>query len=161
MPGKLVLYTLRYGGNDIILRIAFINSVTPCGPRSNMDLTYYIWTTFEYYCDNYAIIVLPSQTLGDNSVYVRHYRAEISGETTRRCGSCVCMIDSSRPGYNVGCKKKPEKCTCVFYCKQPPPLKSAASEIVFGVYNKEIFRLDNATSCRPVEIDSGFNFEFE
>ena len=46
MPGKPVLYILRYGGNDIILGRAFINIVTPCGPRSNMDLTYYIRTIF-------------------------------------------------------------------------------------------------------------------
>ena len=69
-----------------------------------MDLTYHIWTTFEYYCDNYAIIVLPSQTLGDKIVYVRHYLAEIGGETTRRCGLCDRIIDTSRPEYNVGCK---------------------------------------------------------
>jgi len=30
MPGRLVLYILRYGGNDIILRIAFINRFIPC-----------------------------------------------------------------------------------------------------------------------------------
>ena len=29
MPGKLVQYILMYGGDDIILRITFINSVTP------------------------------------------------------------------------------------------------------------------------------------
>jgi len=160
MPGKLVLYIFRYGGHEIILRKAFVDSVTSCGPRSNMDSTYYIWTTFEYYCDNYAILVLPSETLGDKIVYLRHYQAEMGGETTRRCGQCVCMFDNSRPEYNVGCRK-PEIFTCVFCCKQPPSLKSAASEIVFGMYNKEKFRLDNATSCRPVEIDSDFYFEFE
>jgi len=37
-------------------------------------------------------------------------------------------------------------------------LKSAAAEIVFGMYNKAKFRLDNATSSRPVEIDSDFVF---
>ena len=80
MPGKLVLYIFRYGGHEIILRKAFVDSVTSCGPRSNMDSTYYIWTTFEYYCDNYAILVLPSETLGDKIVYLRHYLPEIVGE---------------------------------------------------------------------------------
>ena len=42
MPGRLMLYIIRYGGDEIILRLAFVNSVTPCGPRSNMYLTYYI-----------------------------------------------------------------------------------------------------------------------
>jgi len=123
-----------------------------------MDLTYYICTTFEYYCDNYAIVVLPSQTLGDKIVYVRHYQAEIGGETIRRSGRCVCMIDTSRPEYNFGCRK-PEKCTCVLCCRQPPSLKSTASEIVFGMYNKEKLHLDNATSCRPIAIDLDFEFE--
>jgi len=89
ITGKLVLYILRYGGDDIIHRIECIDSVKPCGPRSNIDLTYYVWNTFEHYCDNYAIVVLPSQTLGDKIVCVRHYQAEIGVETTRRCGRCV------------------------------------------------------------------------
>jgi len=80
MPGRLVHYINRYGGVEIILNIAFVNSITPCVPRSNMDLTYYIWTTFEYYCTNYAIVVLPSQTLGEKIVYLRHYLPEIVGE---------------------------------------------------------------------------------
>ena len=42
MPGKLVPFMLRVGGHEIILRIAFVDSVTPCGPRSNKDITYYI-----------------------------------------------------------------------------------------------------------------------
>jgi len=159
MPGRLMHYIIRYGGDEIILSLAFVNSVTPCCPRSNMDLTYYIWTTFEYYCANYAIVVLPSLTLGDKFVYVRHYLAEIGGETTRRCGRCLCMIVTYRPDNNFGCRK-PEMCTCVLCCKQPPSLKSAASEILFGMYNKEKFRVENATSCRPVEIDSDFDFEF-
>jgi len=62
MPGKLVLSILWYGRHEIILRIAFVDTVTPCGPRSNMDLTYYIWTTLEYYCDNYTIVVLPRKS---------------------------------------------------------------------------------------------------
>jgi len=133
MPGKLVLCILRYGGHEIILRKAFVVSVSPCGVRSNIDLTYYIRITFEYYCDNNAILVLPSQTLGDKVVYVQHYQAENGGKTTRRCGRCVCMFDTSRPDYNVRCRK-PERCPCVLCCKQPLSLKSATSEIVFGMY---------------------------
>ena len=117
LPGKLVLYILRYG-DDIISRIACIDSVNPCGPRTNMDLTYYVWTTFEYYWDNYAIVGLPSQNLGDKIVYVRHYQAKIGGDTTLPRGRCVCMIDNSRREYNVCCRI-PEKYTCVLCCKQP------------------------------------------
>jgi len=43
-------------------------------------------------------------------------------------------------------------CACVIFCKQPPSLKSAAYEIVFGIYNKQKFRFDNVTTCKPFEI---------
>jgi len=124
-------------------------------PRSNIDLTYNAWTTFDYYCSNYAIVVLPSQTSGDKILYVRHFLAEIGGETTRRCGRCVCMINDSRPYYDLGCKKA-ENCRCVLCCMQPPSLKSAASEIVFRVCNDEKMRLDLVNSCSQIE-----DFEFD
>ena len=155
IPGKVLHYVIRYEGDEILLRIRCIDSVNSYGPRSNMDLTYYIWSTFEYYCNNYAIVVLPSQTSGDKIVYVRQYQAEIGGETSRHCGRCLCIMDNPRTYYNFGCKKT-QKCECVLCCKQPPSLKSAASEIVFGQYNNQKFHFDNVITCRPVEIDSDF-----
>jgi len=110
VPGRVVHYYIRHD-DEIILAIVFISSVLFCGPRSNIDLTHYVWTTFDFYCTNYAIVVLPSQTSGDKIVNVRHFLAEIGGETTQRCGRCVCMIDDSRPYYDLGCRT-PEKCTC-------------------------------------------------
>jgi len=83
-----------------------------------MDLTYYRLTMFEYFCANYAIVVLPSQTLGDKILYIRNYLADTGGETTSRCGRCVSMIDTSRPEYDLGCRKQ-EKCASVLCCKQP------------------------------------------
>jgi len=97
MPGRVVCYYIRHGGDEIILRIVNIISGLPCGPRSNIDLAYNVWTTFDSYRTNYAIVVLPSQTSCDKNVYVRHFLAEIGGETTRCCGRCVCMIDDSLP----------------------------------------------------------------
>jgi len=44
---------------------------------------------------------------------------------------------------------------------QPPSLKSAASEIVFRMFNKEKLRLDLVSSCRPFGIDSDFHSEFD
>ena len=70
IPGNVLHYVFKYGGDEVVLRIQCIDSVAPCGPRSNMDLTYHTWSTFEYYCSNYAILVLPTQTPGDNIVYV-------------------------------------------------------------------------------------------
>jgi len=101
MSGKLVTYFIRHGGDDIILKLVFVNSVKPCGPRSNIDLTYNVWTTLYFYCTNYAIVVLPSQTSGDKIVYVRHFLAEIGGETIRRCGRCVCMINKEKLRFEL------------------------------------------------------------
>ena len=116
----------------------------------------HVWILLRELCNTSVI----SQNLGDIIVYVRHFLAAIGGETTRRCGRCVCMIDDSRPYYDLGCRK-PEMCTCVLCCTQPPSLKSAASEIVFRICNKEKVRLNHVSSCNPVEIDSDFDFEFE
>jgi len=44
---------------------------------------------------------------------------------------------------------------------QPPSLKSADSEIVFRICNKEKVRLDLVSSCRPVEVDPDFDYEFD
>jgi len=109
VPGKAVRYNIRHGGEEIILSISIISTDSPCGPRSNIDLTNHVWALFDFYCTNYAIVVLPSQNLGDKNVYVRHFLAEIGGETTRRCDRCVCMINDSLPLYDLGCRY-PEKC---------------------------------------------------
>ena len=77
MPGRTVTYSIRHGVDEIILNVAYVNSVIPCGPRSNIDLTYNIWTTLDYYCSNYAIVVLPSATSSDTMVYVRHILSEM------------------------------------------------------------------------------------
>ena len=130
LRGRLMLYIIRCGGEEIVLRLEFATSVPRCGLRSNIDLTCNVLTTFDFYCTYYAIVVLPSQTLDDKIVYVRHFMAEIGGETTRRCGRCLCMINDSLPYYDFG-RRQPERCTCVLCCKQAPSLKSAASEIVF------------------------------
>ena len=45
--GKLLHYYIMYGRDDIVLKIACIDRVKSCGPRSNMDLTYHIWSTLE------------------------------------------------------------------------------------------------------------------
>jgi len=94
MPVRAMRYSIRHGGEEIILTIAIISSDLPCGPRSNIDLIYHIWTMFHFFCTNYAIVVLPSQTSGDKIVCVRHFLAAIGGGTTRRCGRCVCMINT-------------------------------------------------------------------
>jgi len=100
----MLLYVISYEVEVRALRIVFIDSVKPCGPRSNIDLTHYLWPTFEYCCANYAIVLLPSHTSGNKIVYARRYQPEIGGESTRLCGQCVCIIKNPRT-YYVGCKK--------------------------------------------------------
>ena len=141
-------YYIRYGVEVRGLRLVCVDSVGPCGPRSNIDLTHSVWATFEYYFANYTIVLLPSHTSGDKIVYVRGYQAEIGGESSRLCGQCVCITKNTRTYFNVSCKK-PQNCTCVLFCKQPPSLKSAASVIVFGLYKKQKLRFDNVTTCKP------------
>jgi len=77
MPGRSVSYWIRHDGDEIILKITYVNCDIPCGPRANLNLTYNLWTTFDYYCTKYAIVVIPSMTLGDKIVYVRHIEDEI------------------------------------------------------------------------------------
>jgi len=159
VPGRAVRYTISHGGEEIILSISIISSDSPCGPRSNIDLTYHVWTLFDFCCTNYAIVVLPSQTSGGKIVYVGHFLAAI-GETTRRCGCCVCMINDSLPLYDFGCRH-PEKCPCILCCMQPPSLKAAASEIVFRMCNKEKVHLNHVSSCSTIDYYPNFDSDFE
>ena len=103
-----------------------------------MDFTCYILSTYDYYCANYAVIVLPSQTSGDKIVYVRSYQAEIGGETYRLCGQCVCINRNPRVYYNFGCIAL-QTCTCALYCKTPYSLKRLASKIVWVLQTKSFF----------------------
>ena len=130
VPGKIIHYVIRYGVEVTALKIVCIQCTQPCGQRSNMDLTCYIWSAFDYYCANYASILLPSQTSGDKIVYVRSYLAEIGGETSRLCGRCVCINRNPHAYYNFGCIE-PHWCGCALCRKTPSSLKTLASEIVW------------------------------
>jgi hypothetical protein len=118
MPGKIIQYVIRYGVEVRALKIVCIQCTQPCGRRCNMDFTCYIWSTFDYYCADYAVIVLPSQTSGDKIVYVRIYQAEIGGENSRLCGQCVCINRNPRACYNFCCIER-QTCGCALYLKQP------------------------------------------
>ena len=133
------------------LRLVSLESVKPCSPRSNIDLIHCVCSTFDYYCKNYAISVLLSHTSGNKIVYARHYKAEIGGEISRFCGMRTCIRKNPRMYYDFDCKK-PENCMCVLCCKQPRSIKSANSEIVFGLYNKHKFLFDNFLTCKQFEI---------
>jgi len=147
-PGRLIFYVVRYGQETGNPRIICVESTKPCNLRSNIDLIYYVWSTFDYYCANYAMCVLPSHTSGNKIVYVRHYIAEIGGESSRLCGKCECVTKNPRMHYSCDCKR-PQKCTCVVCCKELLSLKSAASKIVFRLQNEQITRFENKITYKP------------
>ena len=92
---------------------------------------------------------------------MRHIQAEVGGGNTRQCGHCVCVLNDAPLQYDVGCKK-PKKCRCVLCCNQPPTLKSLASEIVFGMCNREKVRVDEKSSCSPIaELELAFESDYE
>jgi len=68
IPGKLILYGIKYGEQTANLRIICTESTKPCTLRSNNDLTHYVWSIFDYYCTNYAMCVLPSHASGNKIV---------------------------------------------------------------------------------------------
>ena len=146
IPGSNIFYTARYGGIALPVRFFCVESVEPCGPRSSLDFVHFVWSTFAYYCTNYAMVVLPSQTFGNKLIYIRHYKAEVQGDESRCCSDCLLYIPEPRYTYDIECRK-PEKCTCTLCLKQPISLKSAASEIVFRlVYNLDKFCFDQDTT---------------
>jgi len=98
----MIHYVIRCGEELRAVRIICIESVKPCGPRSNVDLIHSIWPTFVYYCVNYAMIVLPTRASSNKIVYVRHYQAEIGGETSGLCGQCVFITKDPRTYYDFG-----------------------------------------------------------
>jgi len=122
-PGKNIYYTVRHGDITIAVRIVCVDCVLPCAPRSNLNLVHFMWSTFAYYCSNYAIVVVPSRTPGNKILYVRHYKAEIGGEDSRTCRQCIWDTQDPRMLYNVGCQI-PNPCTCILCLKQPLTLKS-------------------------------------
>jgi len=145
-PGSNIFYIARCGDITRAIRFFYVESLEPCGPRSNIDFVHFLWTTMAYYCTNYALVVLPSMTAGNKLIYMRHYKAEIQGDESRACSECVLHIPDIRSSYSFGCKK-PEPCTCTLCLKQPLSLKSVASEIMFRLVNNlDKFSFDQDTT---------------
>ena len=141
----MVYYTVRFRDAALVVKIKCVHCVNRCGPRSNINFVHFLWTTFVFYVMNYGMIIVPSRAAGDILLYVHNHWAEIEGDDSRACNTCLWSADP-RYYYDFGCRK-PEECTCNLCCKQPLSLKSAASEIVFRlVFNIEKFRLDSDTT---------------
>ena len=101
--------------NGIIQIFARLGVVWDNGPRSNLNLVHFKWSTFAYYCSNYAIAVVPSRTSGNKILYVRHYKAEIGGEDSRTCRQCIWDMEDPCMLYNVGCQR-PNPRLVLFKC---------------------------------------------
>ena len=132
-PGSNVFYTVRFGNEITVLRIAIVNSVKPFCPRSSINFTHYMWQTFAYHIINYAMVVLPSRTSA-NKISTHSCKAEIGDDNSRTCKMCICNIWDLRTMHSFGCKK-PNPCSCKICYKQPISLKSAAINTVLSVYN--------------------------
>jgi hypothetical protein len=74
-PDSNVFYNVRYGNEITTLRLALVNYVKLCGPRSSLNFTYFMWETFAYYCTNDAMVALPSRTSDNKILYTRYYKA--------------------------------------------------------------------------------------
>ena len=157
LPGRIICYVIRCGQEVANLQIFGVNSIIPCGPRSNIDFTQYVWSHFYYYCSNYAVCILPSQTSRHKLVYIRHYKAEIGGEESRLCGSCVCRSKDPRMYHSFGCKK-PGNCACPLCSKHPLSLKSMCSKILFDRFNAQNSLYENKVTCDPIETPRDFFF---
>jgi hypothetical protein len=95
-PGINVFYTVWFRNEITALRIAIVNSVKPCGPRSSINFTHYIWQKFAYPITNHSMVVLPSRTSGDKILYTRSYKAKIGGDNSRTCKICIYNIRDLR-----------------------------------------------------------------
>ena len=140
-----IYYAVRFGVETVTVRFALINSHNRCGPRSNLDLVHFMWNTYTYFCTNYAVVMLQLSPETSKVLYTRHHMAEIGGDGSRTCVLCSDVAQDPRLRYELQCSA-PNSCSCTVCVRQPLSLKSAASKIVFGMYNLSKFCFDEHTT---------------
>jgi hypothetical protein len=59
VPCEYLMYKVRRGYTEKLLRIRCVDSFKPCGPWSSLDLVHFVWETFAPYFLNHAINVRP------------------------------------------------------------------------------------------------------
>jgi hypothetical protein len=143
-PCEYMEYRVRWGDMENVIKIRCVDSLKPCGLRSNIDLVHFVWDSLVYYFLNYAITVGPCSPNG-KVMYLCHYRAASNGRGSRACRACEEMMDGI---YEVELQcVAPGQCSCIACRKQPPSLKASASEIVFRyLYDLPNFRFDQHTT---------------
>jgi hypothetical protein len=140
-----IFYAVKFGVEVATVRFILIDSRKACGPRSNMDLVHFIWDTYTYFCSNYAVVMLQLSQETSRVVYTRHHMAEIGGGDSRTCLLCSDFEDDPLVLYGQQCHA-PNRCSCTLCVRQPLSLKSAASKIVFSMYNLSKFCFDEYTT---------------
>jgi hypothetical protein len=127
-PGQYLVYTVRWGDVAKLIKLHCIDSVYPCGPRSNLDFVTYIWDSFSHYFMNHAITVGPGSPR-EIVMFLKHYRASSNGTVSRSYTAWEEMFEGI---YDVDLQcRSPDPCTCTACRRQPPSLKASASQIVF------------------------------
>jgi hypothetical protein len=130
IPGDLVVYTVKFAGQTLLLKLNCVNCLVPCGPQSNLDFVHFVWTTFVYRSTNYAMLICPSRNADSKVLYTCHYKAMIGGTESRFC--LACMPDP-RIFARFGCNR-PNQCTCRFCFKQPLSLKSIDQSLCSNLF---------------------------
>jgi hypothetical protein len=137
-------YRVCRGDMEKVIKIWCVESLKPCGPRSNIDLVHFVWDCLVYSFLNNAITVEPGSP-SEKVMYLCHYRAASNGRGSRACRACEEMMDDI---YEVELQcVAPDPCSCTACRRQPPSLKAFAFEIVFRyLYDLPNFRFDQNTT---------------
>jgi len=90
-----IRYILGLGDFKIGPSVSGIDSVSPCGPRSNVDIEYMVWKHVnDFSINKYVLTYVPNHnatlTSSTNIVYITHHRAMSDGGVLpSRCEECV------------------------------------------------------------------------
>jgi hypothetical protein len=147
------IFVYRVSADDfnISLIIIGVDTVSPCGPRSNVDFVHFIWQNFERFAfKKYSITLVPPSIddgVNDPTLsFLKYYRAESEGwKDTAQCG--VCLLEYKRAIQPcTDCVRTPD-CTCNICRRQPPSLFALSARVVFNyVFNIERFELTADTT---------------
>ena len=81
-PLDMFHYSVSYGDVTVPLSILGIDTVTLCGPLSNIDLIYFVWDNFiRFSYKRYAMVLAPQGRRSPlpELLFQKHYRVESDG----------------------------------------------------------------------------------
>jgi hypothetical protein len=122
-----------------------------CGPCSNLDFVYFMWTHFERFgFRKHAVTLLPPDLANPQSSddfplmrCLTDHRALSDGwRDSSNCTDCVATYhDAVRDICQCRAPTEEEGCACTICRRQPPSLRHAALHMVRQIYNVERFVL--------------------